>query len=177
MTAKDAHAYRASEEFAAAIRERNKESMRFGREVIKPWDDAHPDTPALWAQGGFSLDRKCVGFADPGGPVPEGLSRNKQRQELIPKWGRNGDPWRDAMERLNQKPKIGPVFQRFGLDPLVWSTTGNWIYRPGIADTPDGMFFRWPESHPEPGEHLTEVALSEYYAAVEKRDREKAVAS
>lgn len=170
----DVHAYRASDEFAAAIRGRIEDMRRFGREIIKPWDEEHPEARALWRRDAFGLDRKCVGFHCPDGEIPEGLSRNKERRELIPKRGGTGSSWRSALSRLDQFPKMDPVFRRYGVEVMVWPEEGNVIYRPGIEDTPAGVFLSWAAPHPAPGEHLTEVPLSEYYAAIEKRDREKA---
>jgi hypothetical protein len=173
VTGAEKHAYRASDEFTAALKARNEENMRFFREVIEPWDDAHPDTRSLWARNSFSLERRCVGFSDPGGTAPpEGLSRNREREELLPKRGKAGEPWRKALAALNRNPSIGPVFTAYGVDPLVWE--GHRICTPGMIEAPDGLFVTWSAPHPEPGEHLEKVALSEYYAAVERAERERA---
>jgi hypothetical protein len=169
----DTHAYRASDALAAAIQTRSDEAHHFALTVIKPWDETHPDTRSLWRKQAFGLDKDCVGFDDPESPTPPaGLSRSKQRHELIPARGRSGDPWREALKYLNLKPRIGPVFTAFGIDPVVWH--GNGVFTCGCRITPDGVFLTWDVRHPEPGEHLIPVPLSEYYAAMESAEREQA---
>lgn len=171
MTTRDLHAYRASEEFAVAIRQCLEEIARFRREVMKRWDKEHPHARALWRRGGLTLDSECVGFDCPEGTTPEGLSRAQDRRSLIPKRGRSGDQWREALARLNSAPKMEPVFRKFGVDPLVWPDNLNGIYKAGIDDTPDGVFVTWAVPNSELGEHLTGSPLSVYYAAIEHKEK------
>lgn len=160
----DKYAYLASEQFAAAIRECQEKIRRFDQDVVRPWDEAHPSTRSLWRRS-LGLDQVFAGFSDPGGDVPDGLSRNQQRAELIPKRGRSGDPWRDAVTRFEQRPRVVPVFTAHGVDP--WISVLPRVYIAGIADTPSGVFLTWGAPHLSLGEHLTPVPLSEYYVAIE----------
>lgn len=163
----DQYAYRASEQFATAIRECQEKIQRFRREVVRPWDEAHPSTRSLWRRS-LGLDQVFAGFSDPGGDIPEGLSRNQQRVELIPKRGWSGDPWRYAAKIFDQSPRVSPVFTAHNVDPWVFDPPR--LHVVGIADTPSGVFLTWGAPHPSPGEYLTPVPLSEYYAAIEQMD-------
>ena len=168
----DKYAYQASDELAAALRSAEVDLRQFHQEVQAAWDAEHPDTPSLWARG--MVDRKCVGFKDPGGDVPVGLSRSKQRVELIPARGKVGDSWREALVKLNSGPKIGDVFGRFGIDPTILVVDHGRLYYPGILVTDDAVFLTWGAPIESPGPHLTPVPLSAYYAAAELADRERA---
>lgn len=166
------HAYQASEELAAALRAVSDDIRRFHREVQGPWDAEHPDTPSLWVRG--MTDRRCVGFKDPGGEVPAGLSRSQDRTELIPARGKAGDPWRVALTTLNDGPKTGDVFGRFGIDPTILRVDHGRMYYPGILITEDAVFLTWAVPFDHPGPHLSPVPLSVYYAALEQSEAQTA---
>lgn len=169
----DKRAYRASVEFAAALRAVEGEIARFRRDVVATWDAEHPETPSLWVQRAVSVDRDCVGFKDSGGEVPAGLSRAKTRIELLPARGKAGDPWREAMGTLNNGPKASPIFRQFAIDPGILRVDHGRYYTPGILVTPDEVFLTWGVPREELSEHLTEVPLSEYYAALERSELER----
>lgn len=161
------HAYRASDDLASALRTWRAEAAEFQRDVIGAWDAEHPDTRSRWVSGVSGL--RCVGFTDPGDiAAPPGLSRNRQRDYLIPKRGAAGDPWREAMGRLNQCPPVAGVWRRFGIDPGVLSISESRLYLPQVRDTLHGLFVTWGVPKVPAGDHLTEVPLSAFYAAVEQ---------
>lgn len=171
----DKHAYRASEELTAALNDYDQACRAFQRDVITPWENAHPEVNSLWVVS--HLDTELIGFSDPGGDVPEGLSRARDRKELIPKRGKTGQPWRDAMDELGKRPRLSAVFRRFGIEVTILRLDHSRIYTPGLVATPLGTFVFWGVEHPDPGEHLTPVPLSVFYTAREALDAQKAQAS
>jgi hypothetical protein len=167
----DAFAYRASAEFAQAIRRRFDEIDEFRNAIAIPWDETHPDTVSLWASNSLDLpcDRRCVGFADDGGDVPAGLSRSKRRGYFSPARGKAGDPWRAALTELNRKPMMGELFRRFGVPDHVLDFNAGMSYRAVIVVAPDAVWLRYGrEISTSP--HLAPARMSEFYAAVEARE-------
>lgn len=171
----DKHAYRASDELAAALDEYQEACRAFQRDVIDPWEAAHPETTSLWVRP--FLDLEMIGFKDHGGQVPEGLSRAKSREALLPRRGAAGAPWGEAMMQLNRRPQLAAVFHRFGIETTIMRVDHSRVYTPGLTVTPLGTFIFWGVEHPNPGDHLTPVPLSVFYTACEARDAQKAQAT
>jgi hypothetical protein len=171
----DKYAYRASKELAAALNDYDQACRVFQHEVIDPWEAAHPEVNSLWVI--HFVDTVVVGFSDLGGDVPEGLSRAKNRQELLPKRGASGQPWRDALTLLGKRPRLSTVFRKFGIDTTILCVDQGRRYTAGLAATPLGTFIFWGMEHPNPGEHLTPVPLSVFYTAREALDAQKAQVS
>lgn len=167
----DKYAYRASDELTAALNDYDQACRAFQRDVIDPWEAAHPEVNPLWMIR--HVDIELIGFSDPGGKVPEGLSRAQNRAELIPRRGKAGAPWGEAMMQLNRRPKLSAVFTRFGIEITILRLDHSRIYTPGLVATPLGTFIFWGVEHPNPGEHLAPVPLSVFYTAREALDAQK----
>jgi hypothetical protein len=167
----DKYAYRASDELDEALKAYAETCRVFQRDVIDPWEAAHPETTPLWVR--TYLELEMVGFKDPGGVVPEGLSRAKNREELLPRRGASGAPWGEAMMQLNRRPKLSAVFRQFGIETTITRVDHSRIYTPGLAATPLGTFVFWGVEHPKPGDHLTRVPLSVFYTAREALEASK----
>lgn len=165
----DKYAYRASPELNTALVDLAEQISAFAEATIQPWHDQHGVVVAVWRYRlGYEL--VCIGFvlAEGQDTLPAGLSASRDRDWLIPKRGRSGEPWRQAMELLNQRPKLGPVLERFQVDPVIEAFDQGRIYHMGLHDTPDGYYVTWGAEHPSPGPHLTPVPLSVFYAAKER---------
>ena len=167
----DKYAYRASDELTAALNEYDKTCRAFQRDVVDPWEASHPEVNSLWVIR--YVDTILVGFSDPGDDVPDGLSRARDREELLPRRGAAGKPWRDSMRLLEKRPRLSAVFARFGIEITVSRVDHSRFYTPGLAATPLGTFIFWGVEHPDPGEHLTLVPLSVYYTAREALEAAK----
>lgn len=185
------HAYRCSDELAAAIRAKAAEADRFRDEVIIPWDEAHPDTKTLWARSPFSTRRDCVGFTDPGGDKPPaGLSRSKQRTALIPRKGKTGEPWREHLERVRATPDVADAFAELDVPDHVMGP--GRIYTIGLLPDGDGPTdpVYVTSGYPLDGDpaerdgrrrtplspHLEPIPLSVYYAVKERIDAARELA-
>jgi hypothetical protein len=172
----DKYAYQADPYLTTALRDYEAACRTFDRVIVRPWCEAHPDTPPLWIRE-LGTDRVCIGFGDPGGPTaPKGLSRNRQREELIPKAGKVGAQWREHLDRLNQRPRLSAVFRRFKVTPTISRIDHSRLYYPGLLNTPDAIYITWAVEHPNPGPHLSAVPLSVYYAALEAQEELEAAA-
>lgn len=176
----DLHAYRASDELADALREYHQRRFEFERDVAA-WDREH-DTKLLWRYGGFSTDKRPVGFTDPdhAAPTPKGLSRAKTRTELLPVRGKAGNEWRDILDRFNTYPKIAPLWDRFGVPSYVWLAGPGFssrIIAVDFGDAGDDGVIVYAEADLTRGRdqqesplspHLTPIPLSEFYRIKER---------
>lgn len=183
------HAYRASDEFATALRAKSVDENRFRDEVIIPWDEAHPDTKTLWSRSPFSTRRDCIGFTDPGGEKPPaGLSRRRGRKQLIPLKSKAGEPWREHKDRVNAGPSVADAFREFEVPDHVLGP--GRLYTVGLLPDGDGpsdpvyITSGYPLEGREDDEssfrsrtpltpHLTPIPLSEFYAVKERLDAER----
>lgn len=170
--------WRASDEFAAAIRGYRQKRKEFVDTVVHEFNEAHPDHSARFYRHPFSLDAILAGFADDTSDVPEGLSRAKTREYLVPVRGSKGKPWREAMRTLEKMPSIDGVFKAHNLSPVVW--IGSYVQRAGIFDDGQHVYIECggdlTKERPADGTspHLTPIRLSEYYAVKEAfQDNEK----
>ena len=171
-----AHAYRASDQLAAALRQRREELSAWSAQVVA-WDAEHPDTPMLWSRSAFGGDKRLCGFADkrPDQPPPAGLSRAQSRVELIPARGRKGDPWREVVATFDTSPSIDEVFRDHDVQPYLIVHEHGRCYTPGIWEDGDTWWITCTVPLFDGGEHphLTPAPLSEYYAAKEAADARK----
>lgn len=172
----DKYAYRASANLAAAIRRYDAAWRTFHKEVIGSWDQAHPETPSAWLRLD-GVDPECVGFKDVDSslPAPRGLSRNREREYLIPKRAGTGRPWREAMDMLNARPQLKTVVKQFGIEPAIWMPDAHRVYYMGLHSLGSEIYFTWGGRYPAPTPgDLISVRLSEYYAALEAHEAAKA---
>lgn len=170
----DLLAWRASDEFAAALRARMAEKSEFFDNVIQPWTDAHPKHEPYGSNGNATtFDPRIDGFADGDrkSAPPDGLTRAQRRDYLRPHRGPAGDPWREALDTLNACPSIDAVFKEFRVP--VYGLVGHRLCRFNVhlwdevwltatADIPGTV----------KGEiaHLKAAKTSEFYAAKEARE-------
>jgi hypothetical protein len=167
----DALTWRASDEFAAAIRQYQSDKQSFIDSVVLPFDREHPNNPTAWRRAGFSLDIRCCGFKDKAGEVPPGLSRAQTRRQLIPVRGRAGHDWRAALERMDGMPSLDVIFQAHDCAPFV--LVGNTCTTPGYFSHGTNVFIECTgdiaktREGAEPSKHLTPIKLSEFHAAKE----------
>ena len=170
----DLHAYRASDELATALRSFADE---YGTcvDAVWRWDNENPGTKLVFLGGGFGPDPSLVGFSDSADEVPKGLSRNQQRDWLIPARGKAGDPWRQILESM-KLPSEAAVYRRFEV-PAWAQGDGNgrggvYVSTTGFLDAyQHGVFVGNAYEFDKPGPHLTPVKLSEFYAAKEAAGR------
>lgn len=189
----DVHAYRASDELAAALRAFRETEREFG-EQITAWDTAHPGHELLWVADSFSAGKRAVGFTDGQDEVPSGLSRAKTRTELRPKKTKAGKPWQDTLDWANKRPSVEPVYSRFGIPAATdggargGNSLSRYIMSTQWGDAGDDgvlVYTRGDLRHPffgsdkpaEISEHLTPIPLSEFYAIKERLDVERAPAA
>lgn len=164
------YAYRASDEFAEALRAWNREHHEFTQAVIVPInDEAAPHQP-VFVRSALRMGTECVGFADNNAPtsqLPPGLSRSQSRSYLIPKRGKAGDEWRDRMQRCNTgRPSLEAVFNVHQVDPVSINSGRGRMARAGMRDFGDVTVLHCTLPLDE-SPHLTPMPLSEYYALVE----------
>jgi len=164
------HAWKASDEFATALRTRLAERQAYFKDVVQPFIDAHPKQHPYGSNGdATSFDLRIDGFtdADRKSPPPEGLSRAQARAFLKPTRFAAGDPWREALEKLNGGPSVDAVFREFKVPIFVFA--GHKLCRANVRDLEAGMFLTASVDLTEGKgcDHLTPVKLSEFYAAVE----------
>lgn len=179
-------AYRASEELEAAVRTAERAVREWDETVLLPWQDEHPDVAPLWVRKshGTPVDKVCVGFTDsrPDEVPPEGLSRNRQRRELVPARGAKGDPWRELMDRFNTRPGLGDTFALHGVELAVLDVEYSRLRWPAIllsvAPGETGLWLKYARLAPRACEHLTEIPLSEFHLAreaIETRAQARAI--
>jgi hypothetical protein len=167
----DTLAWKASDEFAAALRQYQTEKQSFIDSVVLPFDNEHPNNPTAWRRAGFSLDIRCCGFKDKAGEVPAGLSRARTRHWLIPVLGRAGKAWRDVLHRMDGMPSLDKLFQ--GHDVASFMLVGNTCATPGWFSDGTNVFVECTgdiaktREGGEPSKHLTPIKLSEFHAAKE----------
>ena len=184
----DLHAYRASDELTAALREYHEQRFEFEKSVAE-WDREH-DTKLLWTHAGFSSDRKPCGFTDPDPKSlpPKGLSRAQTRVELIPVRGKAGNEWRDILARFNVYPRIQPLWDRFDVPSHTWQAGPGFSSRitaVSYGDAGDDGVIVYAEGDltvstsdrsgdaQELSKHLTPMSLSEFYAIKERLEARK----
>jgi hypothetical protein len=184
----DIHAYRPSDELAAALLGHMSADEEFVTQV-KAWDAEHPGTELMWSTHGFSTDRSPVGFADGHTAVPDGLSRAKTRTTLRPVRGAAGRPWRDLLARFDKKPRVEPIWRQFDVpahgDGFGNGRGGFYIAATHFVDAgEDGVivFCKYDltrrSGYDEPrtlSPHLTPIPLSEFYRIKERLDAERSV--
>jgi hypothetical protein len=168
------YAYRASDGFATALRTYRSAFDEFVA-TVRAWDAQHPDARLYVLRELTSV--VVPGFHDrnPDFDPPGGLSRSQTRRYLIPKRGKAGDPWRAALESFQlAAPDERPVWRCFGVEPF--EIADGHAYIPGFFDAGEAGVFvsRGVPFDPKPAA-LTEVALSEYYAAKEAATARAAV--
>jgi hypothetical protein len=168
----DEAAYQASDDFAAAIIARTGEIEAFNRNVIGPANERlHPNEPVFSSAGAWEprCDGRCVGFNDGADDVPDGLSRAQTRRQLVPKRSKAGKAWQAEIDALNERPKLAPVFQEFGVEFSVFR--GNSVTSPAMRmdDETGQVWFRYARA-PRESEHLIPRKLSEYHALNERLD-------
>lgn len=170
----DLLAWRASDEFAAALRARMSEKSEFFDDVLGPWTKAHPGHEPFGSNGNATtFDQRVDGFADADRKVdpPAGLSRAQRRDYLKPVRGPAGDRWREVLRELNACPSIDAVFKQFGVP--VFALVGHrlcrfnlhlWdeVWLTATADIPSTVV--------NGVEHVTAAKTSEFYAAKEARE-------
>lgn len=164
-------AWRASDEFAAALRQYQTDKQAFIDSVVRPFDEEHPNNPTAWRRAGFSLDLQCCGFKDKAGEVPAGLSRARTRRWLVPVRGKVGNEWRDVLRRMAEMPSLDKVFQVYDCTSFVlvgstcatpgWFSDGTNVYIECTGDIAN------TRADAAPSDHLTPIKLSEFYAAKE----------
>ncbi|MGW4128001.1 hypothetical protein [Amycolatopsis japonica] len=164
------HAWKASDEFAAALRKRLAERKAYFADVVTPFINAHPKQPPYGTHGdATSFDFRIDGFADGDrkSPPPEGLSRAQARDWLKPVRGAAGEPWREALKNLNGIPSVDKVFHDFKIPVFVLSL--HRLCRANVRDLEVGVYLTASVDLTEGKDcdHLTPVKLSEFYAAVE----------
>lgn len=177
MSTMERFAYRASEQFDAALRARLGEQFEFDQAVVGAFHDKHPGVRPVWRAGSplCVADREVIGgFEDahPDEDPPAGLQRSAKRRELAPVLGAAGDYWRQAVAEFNRRPSMRNVFRDHLVDVFVAYDDGR-LHRlctPGVhveVDRPAGVWLLYPGAEPSPTEHLSAVPLSEFYAAIE----------
>lgn len=164
----DKYAYRASDALAAALRRHKQDCDAFYRDVLGPWEKAAGEINSLWRRT-IGVDLECLGFSDPqpNEPPPNGLSRRKGREELIPARGAAGQPWRDDLALLRTRPRLSAVFTEFEVQVEIPHVERHRFYVPGVLVTADAAYIFWGCDYPNGNAHLTPVKLSEFYAAQE----------
>jgi hypothetical protein len=166
----DTLAWRASDKFAAALRQYQTDKQTFIDSVVLPFDRDHPNNPTAWLGTG-PLDVRCVGFKDMADEVPAGLSRAQTRHWLIPIRGRAGNEWRDVIARMAGMPSLKDLFTAHDVAPFIlvgdlfatpgWFSDGINVYIECIGDITK------TREDANPSKHLTPIKLSEFYAAKE----------
>lgn len=183
----DLHAYRASDELAAALREHAAADDAFCREHVEPFDRDNPGHELLWARRAMTMDKRAVGFCDGEDDVPSGLSRASTREELRPKKTEAGQAWQDVLERMADRPKASRVLHEFGVPEAARGggapSGGTYVSATQWADTGEtgvivfngGDLAERPFGRDAGGltEHLTPIPLSEFYAIKERLDAER----
>jgi hypothetical protein len=164
------HAWKASDEFAAALRKRLAERQTYFAEVVQPFIDAHPKQHPYGSNGdALSFDLRIDGFTDGDRKAapPHGLSRAQARDFLKPVRGAAGNPWREALDNLNGGPSIDAVFREHNVPIYIFA--GHKLCRANVRDLEAGVFLTASVDLTEGNgcRHLTTVKLSEFYAAVE----------
>jgi len=168
------HVYRSTPELARAIIAQTALQREFYDTVIKVYAETS-DRDTHWLQYTGSVDPECVGFTDTTTEVPSGLSRAQKRDYLIPRKGETGAPWRAIMARMNKRPRIGDVLRKYGVQTLIIS--GDRCYTPGYFVDTEAELAYFICTAPLESEHLTEIKMSEFYAAREAYDeRQQATA-
>ncbi|WP_191304365.1 hypothetical protein [Lentzea cavernae] len=170
-------AYRASEQLAAAYR-KYLEACQAQHDKANTYNAAHPELPLCIVQSRYDHTITVCGFVDDGEQdVPPGLSRKHGRGYFIPRRGIAGDQWRKVIAEYDAYPSLpDTVLRAHGVQ--VCLRVGFNMHVAGVYDFGEpGVFVRIGAPYPEPGEHLTEVPLSEFYAAKEQHAAAKAVAS
>ncbi len=188
----DVHAYRASDELAAGLREHDAADAEF-RSRVMAWDAEHPDHHSRWARSPFGADMHFMGFYDGTDEVPAGLSRAKARESLRAKRGPDGQAWREVEQWMSKRPLIERVLRDFEIPDGVKAPgprDGSFVCRPtqwldagadGVLVTCLGDLTTGARMGHTAGVgvHLTAVPLSEFYAIKERLEGEQdqAVAS
>ena len=174
------YAFRASDDFAAAVFARIVEMQRFEDEVKNPAnDELAPHLPMYRQVGPFAprSDFECVGFSDVlDQSVPPGLIRSRECSHLYPRNTRTGAPWRNVIERLSSGPKLSPVFSAHDVPAGVVNLDEGLVSQAGMA-----IEFRANQLHLLYGtwagelvtKHLIPVPVSQFFLASERRTIEK----
>lgn len=164
----DKYAYRVSDALAAALHQHDQVCKDFYRDVLGPWEKAAGEINSLWRRT-IGVDMECLGFSDPrpDKPPPDGLSRRKGREELIPARGAAGQPWRDDLALLRTRPRLSAVLKEFGVQIEIFRPDLHRFYVPGMLITDTASYIFWAVEYPNDNAHLTLVKLSEFYAAQE----------
>lgn len=188
MPADGPYPYRASEQLAAALLAFRGRVKAFDVEVDQ-FNAEHPGHEVVWRRGVFSADPYPVGFADDTDEVPSGLSRAKSRTYLVPRRGKTGQPWRDAIDRFGRRPTVGQVFRQYCVrehgDGPGTGTGGYYIAPTQWLDAgEDGVIVVCKydigvgeEGAPDLSEHLSPMRLSEFYRIKEALDESAKEAS
>lgn len=164
-------AYRVSEHLSASYRA-FMERYHAARIGVRDYNEAHPDHP-LWVwKSGIDHDILVRGFADvhPDRKPPAGLSRKQGRDYLIPVRGAAGAAWRKLLVDYNLFPNAEvDVFKANGVPMQMFDALR--VHVAGIFDFGErGVFLRIGVAYDKPVEHLTRVALFEFYAAQEAHE-------
>lgn len=173
MTTPDQYAWRASEEFAAAIRKYREDRIAaVASPAIRGFNEDRPDNKLAWTSGGaFSMDVDLRGFMDDG-DLPDGLSRAQSRRWLIPVRGKAGGPWREAIKAAKRAmPSLDAVFSAHRV--ALFTMGPGMAYGVGVFDDEKAIYIHCKgdiaTERPflDTSEHITRVSLAEYYQARE----------
>jgi hypothetical protein len=179
----DLYAWRASDEFAAAIRKfKDAKRTAVASEAIRGFNEAHPSNKLAWTgRGAFSMDLDLRGFMDDG-ELPEGLSRAQSRRWLLPVRGKKGDYWRDAVKAAKRAmPSLDAVFVEHKVATFTMSS--DMAYGVGVFDDGKNVYLhckgdiRTERPFLDSSPHIAPVTLSEYYQARELHELKERVSA
>jgi hypothetical protein len=164
-------AYRASDEFAAAYRAYHARYLA-ARAAALAYDRANPDHPLHVRKSNLDQRIDVYGFGDvhTDREPPEGLSRRRGRDYLVPKRGRPGDRWRAIIAEYGKQfpDPVRDVFTPHQVPPYIHDLERGRAHTPGIYDFGErGVYVLIGREFDDAGPHLARAPLSEYYAAKE----------
>lgn len=163
----DLHFYRADEELTLALRQLRQDSAEFVERVIKPFVAEFPDNEPVQS----NWNHQIIGFRDGklDAPPPEGLSRNKKRDYLIPKSGKIGESWHARLLALNERPTLSDVLKTFGIPREEWRSDLGKVFLVNYADfEEEGVVIYLGCELSEVPPCLTPIKRSEGYAMQER---------
>lgn len=136
----------------------------FRRSVIDVYRESG-ERDVIWMQYRTGFDPVAVGFDDITKEIPPGLSRAQNRSYLKPKRTRSGDKWQSILNRMNMRPRIKDTLHPFGIHELNFHN--GRVCTPGMFSDPENRVIYFICSAPLVSDFLTEIKMSEFWAARE----------